>query len=780
MRSLEPEKIEVNTDSVLYCNFLPSGEIKAVNEQFVSYLQLTEKEIINQTLLSFIPDESFKALKGLTNSITESQFFNTSEKPLHLSKESVFPHKLFVQGNFNKKKLISFNLFAFPQKEKVKVKKQGILEKILNEGNTEIWFWDFNNSDPNQYDSFYKISGFQQQSFEKEVIGWVDNIYHKDRAKVLECLSNFQKEKPEGKILECIFRKTNAEGKIYWVISKAIIFSTENDEPSGIIGVDTDITKFKESEESLLRVKKETEDSMREKEEFFSIMTHEIRTPMNAVIGMTHLLLQNHPREDQKNFLNSLKFSADNLLALIKDIVDYNKIQAGKLDFENCNFDLHDLLWSIRMSHKPLATDKALKIRLFIDDEVPKLVSGDFTRLSQILNNLLSNAVKFTSVGCVDINVEQVGENEVNTDLVFEIKDSGIGIAEDKRKKIFEPFQQGEKNTTRNFGGTGLGLSIVKNLVELQGGKIELKSKLGKGTTFKIYLRFGKVVEHQEIKKVERNLHSLNIGPKKELHGAQILYVEDVIPNQILMEGFSANWGIKLDLASDGFEAIHNIQQNDYDLVLMDIQMPEINGYETTKRIRAIEDEYYKKIPIIALTAEVSKNIKEKVVSSGMNDFLIKPINPDKLYELLKAYFTIQKKKGLKRKLYKESAPVVNNNFLTINFADADKLFGNNAETYLQFIKMTQNDFNNNKGKLIEAVSYNNYDLFRRIHHKLAGVLILLKLTEFNNHLTNIKEEVRANKFSEKSRKESMDSIFAFFENADQMLNQKMKEVVDA
>lgn len=558
-----------------------------------------------------------------------------------------------------------------------------------------------------------------------------------------------------------------------------MIFSTDNGEPSGIIGVDTDITRFKESEETLLRVKKETEDSMREKEEFFSIMTHEIRTPMNAVIGMTHLLLQNHPREDQKNFLNSLKFSADNLLALINDILDYNKIQAGKLDFENCNFDLHDLLWSIRMSHKPLATDKALKIRLFIDDEVPKLVCGDFTRLSQILNNLLSNAVKFTSVGSVDINVEQVTQNEVNTDLVFEIKDSGIGIAEDKRKKIFEPFQQGEKNTTRNFGGTGLGLSIVKNLVELQGGRIELQSKLGKGTTFKIYLRFDKVAEDQKINKVESNIHGLNIGPKKELHGARILYVEDVIPNQILMEGFSANWGIKLDLASDGFEAIHKIQQNDYDLVLMDIQMPEIDGYETTERIRAIEDEFYKNIPIIALTAELSKNTKEKVVTSGMNDFVLKPINPDKLYELLKSYFSTQKKKGIKKRPAKESSKVVKNNFLTIDFSEADKLFGNNAETYLQFIKMTQNDFNDSKGKLIEAVRYNNYDLFRRVHHKLAGVLILLKLSHFNNHLISIKEEVRANKFNEKSRKERIDSIFVFFENADLLLNQKMKEVVN-
>ncbi|WP_020532272.1 ATP-binding protein [Flexithrix dorotheae] len=779
MRNIEPEKTEVNTDLVLYCNFLPTGEIKAVNETFASYLQLTEKELINQPLHNFIHSESYQTIIGFTESISESQFFQAGHSAVPLFQKDSSTFKLFVQGNFHKKKLKGFSLFAFPQKEEIKVKKEGILEKILNEGNTEIWFWDFNKNGQNSYDSFYKISGFQHQNFDKEAFGWVDNIYQKDKANVLESLSKFQKEKAEGKILECIFRKINPKGKIYWVISRAMIFSTDNGEPSGIIGVDTDITRFKESEETLLRVKKETEDSMREKEEFFSIMTHEIRTPMNAVIGMTHLLLQNHPREDQKNFLNSLKFSADNLLALINDILDYNKIQAGKLDFENCNFDLHDLLWSIRMSHKPLATDKALKIRLFIDDEVPKLVCGDFTRLSQILNNLLSNAVKFTSVGSVDINVEQVTQNEVNTDLVFEIKDSGIGIAEDKRKKIFEPFQQGEKNTTRNFGGTGLGLSIVKNLVELQGGRIELQSKLGKGTTFKIYLRFDKVAEDQKINKVESNIHGLNIGPKKELHGARILYVEDVIPNQILMEGFSANWGIKLDLASDGFEAIHKIQQNDYDLVLMDIQMPEIDGYETTERIRAIEDEFYKNIPIIALTAELSKNTKEKVVTSGMNDFVLKPINPDKLYELLKSYFSTQKKKGIKKRPAKESSKVVKNNFLTIDFSEADKLFGNNAETYLQFIKMTQNDFNDSKGKLIEAVRYNNYDLFRRVHHKLAGVLILLKLSHFNNHLISIKEEVRANKFNEKSRKERIDSIFVFFENADLLLNQKMKEVVN-
>nr|WKN38768.1 PAS domain S-box protein [Tunicatimonas sp. TK19036] len=422
---------------------------------------------------------------------------------------------------------------------------------------------------------------------------------------------------------------TTVEGHSFWGNTTLKVMPGADQREDMIVLRIIDITERKKRELELKRAQDASQETMRSHENFLSQMSHEIRTPLNAVLGMTHLMLQSDPREDQMKLLQTLKFSGDSLTALINDILDFSKMEAGQLRLENKEFGLMEFIQGIKLTYKNLANDRGVMFRLLLEDEVPNFVSGDVNRLGQVLNNLLNNAVKFTEEGKIVLSVCVEKETADQYILLFEVADTGIGIPKDKLSIIFDPYQQAGPN---KYGGTGLGLSIVKNLVELQGGKIAVRSSEGEGTTFKVTLPFGKSQQQGTVR--ESTVQNL-IAEFQSLEGLKVLYVEDVIPNQLLMEGLSDKWNVKLDTALNGLEALQKVKKQQYDLILMDIQMPKMDGYEAAMEIRNLKDPHYENIPIIALTASVSDKTKHRIREMGMNDYIPKPIDPKNLHQKL-------------------------------------------------------------------------------------------------------------------------------------------------
>ncbi|RYG06315.1 MAG: hybrid sensor histidine kinase/response regulator [Chitinophagaceae bacterium] len=380
--------------------------------------------------------------------------------------------------------------------------------------------------------------------------------------------------------------------------------------------------------EKFREAKEEAERATLVKSRFLSTMSHEIRTPMNAVIGFTNLLAQT-ARPDQKEYLKVLEFSASNLMSLINDVLDFNKIEEGKLVFENTSFDIAELMKNIQLSFQQKADEKGLYLNFSADKSIPALIMGDPVRLSQVITNLVGNAVKFTEKGGVAVSMNVVSESNSRYRIGFEIKDTGIGIAKSEQNAVFSLFTQATAETTRKFGGSGLGLAIVKKLLTIQGSSISLQSEKGKGSAFYFEMEFEKCIVATI--SVENDMADAGIKIPQNLKGLKVLLAEDNPINVMLASEFLRQWEVECDVTGTGQGAVDAIVAKDYDVVLMDIQMPEMDGYEATEAIRALNGHKYQTLPIIALTASASIEDKGNVLSAGMNDFVTKPFIPDEL-----------------------------------------------------------------------------------------------------------------------------------------------------
>jgi PAS domain S-box-containing protein len=401
----------------------------------------------------------------------------------------------------------------------------------------------------------------------------------------------------------------------------------------GFRGTGLDITQQKKSEEDLNESKLLTEKALKIKAEFLGNISHEIRTPMNAILGLTHILMQEYPIDKQSEYLKHLKLSAENLHSLINDILDYSKIEAGKIVFDEIDFNLEELIKNIGTIFTPRIEEKNIQFELKVDSQIPKYLCGDTVRLVQIIGNLLSNAIKFTEEGKIKLKLSLLTKQKEHADVLFEVYDTGIGIAPEAFKQIFDSFTQVNNDTTRKYGGVGLGLAISKKLIEMQGGKIEVESEPGKGSKFSFYLRF-KISNQKTINILEPILN----GQFESLKNLRILVVEDNLLNQLVARKYLEKWEAQFDIVDDGLKAYNLVKERDFDIILMDIQMPVMDGYEATRMIRQIPGKKYENVPIIALTASILLEIHKKITDSGMNDFLIKPFNPNDLYSKIRKF----------------------------------------------------------------------------------------------------------------------------------------------
>ncbi len=442
------------------------------------------------------------------------------------------------------------------------------------------------------------------------------------------------------------------DGTEYWVLTSLTPLLNQKGEIEKIVSIDSDITRQKIAERELkisnkiakqsLRegkkalmelnlAKQQLEESLKIREQFMANMSHEIRTPMNAIIGFSNLLLKENFTEEIRQYVNAIRTSSENLLVIINDILDFSKLKSGKITIENIDFNIRELITMVTEMMLPKAVEKGVQFSWVIDRNVQENLIGDPTRLNQILINLVNNAIKFTNEGSVRISVSIIEDTDEYSVLQFSITDTGIGISDENRRMIFEDFTQASSETTRKYGGTGLGLAITKQLVELQNGNIDVQSKVNEGSTFTVQLKFSKPENPGNRIPIKSN----DRYDSKLLVGLKVLVVEDNFFNQALVVRILENSRCKVDVADNGIVAVEKIEKNIYDVVLMDIQLPEMDGYKATEHIRTKLPEGKKEIPIIAMTAHAFREEVEKCLKCGMNDYISKPFKENELYDKL-------------------------------------------------------------------------------------------------------------------------------------------------
>ena len=466
-------------------------------------------------------------------------------------------------------------------------------------------------------------------------------------------------------------------GKLIDVLFNGSVYKDDDGSVDGVVIVARDVTEQKRitkelneamifaematsiAEEAKIKAEKATkiaENAMKSKQQFLSNMSHEIRTPMNAIIGFTKVVLKTELTAKQKEYLKAIKISGDALIVLINDILDLAKVDAGKMTFEQIPFKMSVSISAMLHLFETKIKEKNLKLVKEYDHKIPNVLVGDPVRLHQIIMNLISNAVKFTSKGKIVMGVKLLSEDDQKVTIEFSVSDTGIGITEDKIDRIFENFQQASSGTSRLYGGTGLGLAIVKQLIETQDGSIQVTSKVNEGSNFIFTLSFLKTTEEAEL---ETELMELD----EELINIKILVVEDIALNQLLMKTLLDDFGFECDIAGNGIIAIEKMQTKAYDLILMDLQMPEMNGFEATEHIR---NKMKSKVPIIALTADVTTVDLAKCKAVGMDDYIAKPVDEKLLYSKMAGY--LKKNQVTEKPKAKELAKPIKIKYTNLNY----------------------------------------------------------------------------------------------------------------
>lgn len=572
----------------------------------------------------------------------------------------------------------------------------------------------------------------------------------------------------EGKASVYEIQIKKKDGSKIWVLISGAPIVDPDGNITGSIGIHYDITDRKLLEQDLSQAKDRAEKAQKAERQFLANMSHEIRTPMNAVIGMTHLLYETKPNELQKEYLDSLRFSADSLMAIISNILDLSKIGAGEVEFESKPFDLVQLIHSLQRTFQFKVREKPISTVIDIDPAIQNLVIGDSTRLNQIFTNLLGNASKFTQRGTIGIKVTLLKQQLDDYLIEFRVHDTGIGIAKEKQETIFQNFKQADLKITRNFGGTGLGLTIVKELVELQNGSIKLESELGKGSVFIFTLPF---------KNTGRANTNLAVEPEESqtdidavLKDLQVLLVEDNVMNQKLASRILSKWGAQYIIASDGEIAVKESKEKKYDLILMDIHMPNMDGCEATMFIRGEVSNPNQGTPIIALTAAALLEEKTRALEAGMNDFITKPFSPRILKE------QVLKTLGFKRALITKRKPTtvqaihVDLKYLN-EFSGGDIYFIRDMlETFIREAPITF-------GRINTALEEQDWKEVYKGIHKIKPSFMMLGMQNQYTAAAEVESQVRKDKFDMHAVKNTIIQLANDTQLATPILQDKLKQI---
>jgi len=473
--------------------------------------------------------------------------------------------------------------------------------------------------------AFEKITGYNLNDVKGKHLG--DSLKGElTDVSIIERSRRLSKNKQSFEVDLLAYRK---DGKQLWIsVINSVILAADG-EVDKYIEVIIDITSKKKVELELITAKEQALQLSRAKDMFISVMSHEIRNPLNAVIGVSRLLIDNNPLESQKENLDILQFSAENLMTLINDVLDFTKIETGNIELEKAEVNLREMIHRVVNSMQYRANENNIYLKETVDESLPQFVIADSARLVQVLLNLVSNAIKFTEKGGVTIDLKVLEDMNTNIRIKFAVTDTGIGIPTDKLGTIFESFKQAEADTTRKYGGTGLGLAISKRLIELHDSRLNVDSVLGEGSTFWFIITFNKAKHHTTTTK-----DKMETGLR-----LNVLVVDDNQINRILVNKVLQKWGVQADFAENGQEAVDKIVIGmNYDVVLMDVHMPIMGGLEATQIIRMKDEAYFQQLPIIALTASMLSSEVNQMTDAGMNDFILKPFDQKLLFDKLSRY----------------------------------------------------------------------------------------------------------------------------------------------
>lgn len=703
-----------------------------------------------------LPDSSgfetlTKAIKGVPHTVSIVVLTGLDDESVGVKAVKMGAQDYLVKGQIDTSSLTRSVLHAIERRRmQLKVEEsEKRFRHVFEDSQDAIYittperkFSDFNQS-------LLKMFGYSRDEFKSLTS---DSLF--DDKEALQTFNEELERTDAVKDFEVRLRRKN--GSVLDCLLTTTAWRSMDGELTGYHGMIRDITIRKKTQE-LEKAKQVAERSAMLKGQFLDNMSHEIRTPMNVVIGMTHLLEHTHLTTKQQEYIRALKLSADNLLKLINSILDFSQIEAGKLELQLQPIRVQDLVQDLVQQHKYKAKEKKINLFTQLDVSLPDKVIADSVRLYSVLNNLVSNAIKYTDKGEVLIRVELLDDTNEFAEIKFSVKDTGVGIPEEKQAKVFESFEQA--HGINNRGGTGLGLSIAKKIVELFGGEMSLESEYGKGSTFTFFIKFEKYIESEyavvtndskgateredvTVYTSDNNVRRVKAEDvvKDTYHRINILLVEDHQLNQLVATDLLNKWSpnVNLQIADNGRIAIDMLKNNaDYDVILMDISMPEMDGYQTTEYIRNRFPSPIKDIPIIAMTAHAFKKNAQKCFDMGMDEFVAKPINPDVLFKKLNKIlgdklsaisqdYTTNKDAAPQKAPKREPKTIQK----IINFEYLDTLTGGQDSVKITFLETLIRDMPKEVAKLINDYEHRDWEKVKQSAHKLKSTCGYLGLDE--------------------------------------------------